>query len=143
MGTMNVYTGASAKLAATLAAERALPVWLAGDAHRSVPRRPLLALAVTGSLLLAALGAGLGDTADLVRATSACFIAVYVLALAAAVRILSGRLRLAAAVALVLVCVVAAFSSTFLLVPAIAALAATASAALRDRGVPVKRLEAP
>src|SRR6185436_457851 len=37
MGTMNVYTGASAKLAASLAAERALPAWLAGAAQGSVP----------------------------------------------------------------------------------------------------------
>src|SRR5205085_11574579 len=60
--------------------------------------------------------------ADLIRATSACFVAVYVLALASAVRMLEGRLRLAAAVALALVCVVAVFSSIFLLVPAAAAL---------------------
>src|SRR5438270_11241233 len=45
MGTMNVYIGGSAKLAAALASEGALPLWLAGDAHRSVPRRPLLLIA--------------------------------------------------------------------------------------------------
>jgi hypothetical protein len=39
MGTMNVYTGGSAKLAAALAAEGGLPRWLAGGAPRSVPRR--------------------------------------------------------------------------------------------------------
>ncbi len=123
MGTMNVYTGSTAKLAAALAAERALPAWLGGDAHRSIPRRPLLALAVTGSCLLVALAVGISSTADLVRATSACFIAVYVLALASAARMLAGRLRVAAVVALALVCVVAVFSSTFLLVPAVAAVA--------------------
>src|SRR4051812_39425432 len=58
MGTMNVYTGAAAKLAAALAGERALPVWLAGDAWRSIPRRPLLALGVTAAFLLAGLAAG-------------------------------------------------------------------------------------
>src|SRR5205814_10227477 len=47
---------------------------------------------------------------------------VYVLALASAVRILEGRIRIAAAVAFVLVTVVAVFSSTFLIVPAAAAL---------------------
>jgi amino acid efflux transporter len=123
MGTMNVYTGASAKLAGALAAERALPAWLGGDAHRSIPRRPLLLLAVSGLGLLLALGAGIGSTAGLIRATSACFIVVYVLALAAAVRILTGRLRAAAVAALALILLVAVFSSTFLLVPAIAALA--------------------
>jgi amino acid efflux transporter len=122
MGTMNVYTGAAAKLAAALAAERALPVWLAGDAWRSIPRRPLLALGVTALFLLAGLAAGISSTSDLIRATSACFIVVYVLALASAVRILSGRLRAAAVVALALVCVVAVFSAEFLVVPAVTAL---------------------
>jgi len=122
MGTMNVYIGGSARLAAALAQDGALPGWLGGDAYRSVPRRPLIALAVLGSGLLLALAAGVSTTTDLIRATSACFIAVYVLALASAVRILRGRLRTAAAIALALVAVVAVFSSSFLLVPAAAAL---------------------
>ncbi len=122
MGTMNVYVGGSARLAAALAQEGALPRWLAGDAFRSVPRRPLLVLAFLGTPLLLALAAGVSSTADLIRATSACFIAVYVLALASAVRILRGRIRIAAAVALALVTMVGVFSSSFLLVPAAAAL---------------------
>ena len=126
MGTMNVYMGGSARLAAALAQDGALPGWLAGDAHRSVPRRPLAVLAVLGAVLLVALAAGLSSTADLIRATSACFIAVYVLALASAVRILRGRVRTAAVVALGLVTVVAVFSSRFLLVPAAAALVSIA-----------------
>ena len=141
MGTMNVYTGGAARLAAALARDGALPVWLGGDAWRSVPRRPLLALAVLGSALLVALAAGLSSTADLIRATSACFIAVYVLALASAVRILRGRIRTAAAVALVLVTVVAVFSSGFLLVPAAATLASVGFrlSRLRARGAPTRR----
>jgi amino acid efflux transporter len=122
MGTMNVYTAAAAKLAAALATERALPGWLAGDSDRSVPRRPLLALGVTACFLLGALAFGVSSTGDLIRATSACFIAVYVLALASAVRMLAGRLRATALLALALICVVAVFSSAFLLVPALAAL---------------------
>jgi amino acid efflux transporter len=121
MGTMNVYTGAAAKLAAALAGERALPVWLAGDAHRSIPRRPLLALGATAAVLLAGLAAGISSTSDLIRATSACFIVVYVFALASAVRMLTGRLRLAAIVALAPICVVAVFSEWFLVVPGVAA----------------------
>jgi amino acid efflux transporter len=124
MGTMNVYTGAAAKLAAALATERALPTWFAGDAHRSIPRRPLLAFGATALVLLAALAAGISSTGALIRATSACFILVYVFALAAAVRMLPGRLRAAALVALALVSVVAVFSSEFLVVPAVAALLA-------------------
>jgi amino acid efflux transporter len=127
MGTMNVYTGASAKLAAALAAERALQSWLADDAQRSIPRRPLVVLAATGACFLVLLAAGVSSTADLIRATSACFIAVYVLALASAARILTGRLRAAALVALALISVVAVFSAKFLLVPAFAALIAGAA----------------
>jgi amino acid efflux transporter len=123
MGTMNVYIGSSAKLAAALAAERALPAWLAGDAYRSIPRRPLLVLAITGAGQLFALAAGIIGTDEVIRATSACFIAVYVTALGSAVRLLRGRLRIAAVVALALVCVVAVFSAGFLLVPAVAAVA--------------------
>jgi amino acid efflux transporter len=122
MGTMNVYTAGSAKLAASLAQVGALPRWLGGDAERSVPRRPLAVLAVTTAILLGALVAGVTSAAALVRATSACFILVYVLALASAVRISSGALRAAAVVALGLICVVGVFSSWYLLVPAVAAL---------------------
>ena len=118
MGTMNVYLAGAAKLAAALAEEGALPRWLAGGRPRSIPRRPLLLLAVVCTSLLAALVAGFSSTDTLVRATSACFVAVYVLALGSAVRILDGTARLAAAVALVLMLVVAVFSSVYLLVPA-------------------------
>ena len=44
MGTMNVYLGGAAKLGAALAVEGSLPAWFAGDAERSVPRRPLGAI---------------------------------------------------------------------------------------------------
>lgn len=139
MGTMNVYVGSSAKLVAALATQGALPAWLAGDADRSIPRRPLVALAVTGPVLLAALAAGIGGTDDLIRATSACFVAVYVLALAAAARMLVGRLRVAAVAALALICVVAVFSSAYLLVPAVAALAAVALRSTTARRLEVRR----
>jgi amino acid efflux transporter len=126
MGTMNVYMGGSAKLIASLAEERALPAWLAADAYRSVPRRPLVLLATAGVLILGGLVAGLSTTDDLVRATSACFIAVYAAALLSATRILTGALRILAIVTLVLVLVVTAFSSWFLAVPLVAGAAALA-----------------
>jgi amino acid efflux transporter len=121
MGTMNVYTGAAAKLAAALATEHALPRWFAGDAWRSIPRRPLLVFGVTAVFLLAGLAAGISSTSDLIRVTSACFVLVYVLALASGLRLLTGRLRAAALVALAVICVVAVFSAGFLVVPAAAA----------------------
>lgn len=137
MGTMNVYVGGAAKLAAALAEDGALPGWLAGGAPRSVPRRPLLPIAVVGTTLLLLLVAGVGGTNDLVRSTSACFVAVYLLALGSAVRILEGGGRVAAAIALALMLVVAGFSSFFLLVPACAA--ALALAVDRFSGRPLRR----
>jgi amino acid efflux transporter len=136
MGTMNVYMGGSAKLMASLAQEGALPRWLAGDAWRSVPRRPLVLLAVAGVAFLAALLAGFSNTDDLVRATSACFIGVYALALLSAVRILDGAVRVMAAATLALVVVLAGFSGWFLGLPLVAAAAALLlRRALRDDAV--------
>jgi amino acid efflux transporter len=123
MGTMNVYTGSAAKLGASLARAGALPAWVGGDAHRSIPRRPLVALLVAYTGFLAALIGGLVSTSALIRATSACFILVYVLALASAVRFSAGLLRVAAVVALVSMTAVGVFSAWFLLVPAVSALA--------------------
>jgi amino acid efflux transporter len=119
MGTMNVYLGGASKLAASLAGSGSLPSWLAGDAHRSIPRRPLLVVALVGLPVLVALVAGLGSAAELVRATSACFIVVYVAATASAARILQGKARAAAVVSGVLTVVVALFSGWYLLVPAV------------------------
>ena len=42
MGTMNVYIAGASKLIASLGLEGALPKVLAGDSHRTVPRRPLV-----------------------------------------------------------------------------------------------------
>lgn len=122
MGTMNVYMAGAAKLAAALAQSGALPRRLGADAHRSVPRRPLAVIAVAGVTLLAGLVVGIGSAGSLVRATSALFIAVYVLALLSAIRILGGRVRVAAVVALMASLVLAGFSGWFLVVPVGAAL---------------------
>jgi amino acid efflux transporter len=121
MGTMNVYIAGAAKLAASLAQEGALPRRLAADAYRSVPRRPLLVFAVAELVVVTGLVAGIGNTNDLVRATSACFIAVYLLALASAFRILSGRARAVAAVGVASIVILGVFSTWFLLVPLVAA----------------------
>jgi len=117
MGTMNVYLAGAAKLTASLAAEGALPLWLAGGRERSIPRRPLLVLAPAVIAVIAVVLAGVGTTSELIRATSACFIAVYVLALLSAVRILDGSVRVAAAVSLALAVAVTVFSAAYLAVP--------------------------
>jgi amino acid efflux transporter len=133
MGTMNVNKAGAAKLAAALAEQGALPRWLAGGPRRSVPRRPLAVLAVTTATLLTGLVVGVGSASGLVRATSALFIAVYVLALLSAVRILEGRVRVAAVVALVAALALAVFSGWFLLVPVSAALVSLALRRWRSR----------
>jgi len=124
MGTMNVYISGSSKLMASIALEGALPRRLAGDAHRSVPRRPLVVIAAAGVVLLGALVAGFSSTDALIRATSACFIGVYVLALLSAVRILEGAARVMAALTFALVVVLGVFSGWFLVVPLAAAVVA-------------------
>jgi len=126
MGTMNVYLAGTAKLTAALAAEGALPLWLAADRERSIPRRPLLVYAPVVFAVIAIVLAGVGTTSELIRATSACFIAVYVIALLSAVRILDGPVRAAAAVSLVLSGVVAVFSAAYLAVPVAAGVLAFA-----------------
>ena len=120
MGTMNVYIGGTAKLVKSLADQGALPRWL-GGAERSVPLPPLVLFGVTGILGLGALAAGWLNATDLVRATSSLFVAVYVLTIASAVRILHGRDRAIAASAVVMVAIIAAFSGWYALVPLVVA----------------------
>jgi amino acid efflux transporter len=138
MGTMNVYLGGTAKLTASLAAEGALPAWLAGDRHRSIPRRPLYVYSPFVVIVIVAVLAGVGTTAELVRATSACFIAVYILALLSAIRILDGKVRIAAAASLALSVALAVFSAAYLAVPIVAGVLAFAvRRSLRPRAEPV------
>jgi amino acid efflux transporter len=144
MGTMNVYMGGAAKLTAALAQEGALPPWLAGDAHLSVPRRPLTLISVAVLVVLVGLVAGAGSTSDLVRATSACFIAVYLLALGSAFRILTGLARSVAAVAVATIAILAVFSSWFLLVPvAAAAVSLALRSSLRTTGARLRSKTGP
>jgi amino acid efflux transporter len=83
-------------------------------------------IAAVGVTLLAGLVVGFGSVGDLVRATSALFIGVYLLAIVSAIRILDGRVRLAAVTALIAVAALAVFSAGFLVVPLAAGLVALA-----------------
>ena len=118
MGAMNAYVAASVKLAGALAAEGSAPAALGR------PSRALALFAVIGVVLLVPLGADLLSLEGLVRATSAAFVAVYVTATAAGVRLLDGAPRWAAGIAFAAVLVVLAFSGPYLLVPAAVAVAA-------------------
>jgi amino acid efflux transporter len=120
IGAMNAYVAGAAKLAGALAAEAAAPALLAR------PRRAVGVFAVLGAALLVPLATGAVGVEGLIRACSACFVAVYVISTAAGIRILAGGARRAAAVAFAAVAVVFAFSGPFLLVPAaIAAIVAS------------------
>jgi amino acid efflux transporter len=74
---------------------------------------------VISVVVIAGLVAGFSSTEQLVRATSACFIAVYVLAIGSAIRILRGRIRVAAYLALILTFALGVFSAQYLAVPAV------------------------
>jgi amino acid efflux transporter len=121
MGTMNVYMGGGAKLAAALADAGAVPRWLKDVNDRTVPLRPLAAFAGVGIVLLAALAAGWINVTDLIRSTSSLFVGVYVLAISSAVRILRGRARVAAVAAVIMVTFIAFFSGWYIAVPAVVA----------------------
>ncbi|MDX6425545.1 MAG: hypothetical protein QOD52_950, partial [Gaiellaceae bacterium] len=79
----------------------------------------LMLIALISVVLIAGLVAGFSSTEQLVRATSACFIAVYVLAIGSAIRILRGRIRSAAFLALILTIMLGVFSAQYLAVPAV------------------------
>jgi amino acid efflux transporter len=132
MGTMNAYFAAAVKLAGALADEGAAPAGLAR------PSRALALIGLVGAVLLVPLGADLLSLEGLVRAMNAAFVAVYVAATAAGVRLLAGGARAAAATALAAVVAVLAFSGPFLLVPAaVAALYAAFSMTAASRSTAV------
>ena len=118
MGTMNTYVAASTRLAGALAGEGAAPQWLAR------PDRALALFALSAAALLSVLAVGALGLDGLMRACSAAFVAVYVLATAAGVRLLAGRARAAAGVACAAVLVVFSFSGLYVLVPVAVALPA-------------------
>jgi amino acid efflux transporter len=125
MGTMNTYVAAAVKLAGALAEEGAAPAAFAR------PTTALACLAAVATVLLVPLAADVISADTLVRACSACFVAVYVLATAAGVRLLDGRARWAAGSGLAAVLVVLAFSGPYMLVPVAIALLASARPARR------------
>ena len=114
MGAMNAYFAAATKLAGALAPNSAL----------ARPGRALALIGMVGGALLVPLGIELLSLEGLVRATSASFVAVYVLATAAGIRLLTGAARASAAVAFVAVTLVLGFSGPYVVVPAVLAAAA-------------------
>jgi amino acid efflux transporter len=104
LGTMNAYYAGAAKLGAALGRDGALPAWFArGAAPGSVPRRSLLVIALLGAASLGAVAVSGTGTRALVLLTSGCFVVVYLMGSAAAVRLLPRRsvARRCAAISLV------------------------------------------
>ncbi|MFV2103554.1 APC family permease [Micromonospora sp. LOL_024] len=93
-GAMNAYYAGAAKLGAALGRDGALPGWLArGSVAGEVPRRSLAVTAVLAFVALAAVvAAGLG-TRPLVLVATGSIITVYVIGVAAALRLLPRRSR--------------------------------------------------
>ena len=116
VGTMNAYVAAAVRLAGALADEGAAPRPLGR------PRVALGLLAAVAVVELVPLGLDVVGIDALIRACSAGFVAVYVAATAAGVRLLDGVARMAAGVAFAVVSVVFAFSGAFVAVPVVVAL---------------------
>jgi amino acid efflux transporter len=128
VGTTNAYVAGATRLAGSMAEAGSMPRWMAR------PRAPLAVIGAASAALLGLLAAGLVDVDPIVRAISACFVAVYVAATAAGVRLLDGRLRGAAALSLALVVLVLAFSGPYIVAPMAVALVAGAFVSARAGG---------
>jgi amino acid efflux transporter len=128
VGATNAYIAGATRLATALAADGSMPRAMAR------PGAPLAVIAAASVAILAALAAGLVDVDPIVRAISTSFVAVYVAATAAGVRLLDGRLRAAAGLSLALVLAVLAFSGPYLAEPAGVALVALAVVSARAGG---------
>jgi len=119
-GTMNAYIAGASRLGAALGRDGALPGWLArGGGAGEVPRRSLGVLAAaTAAVVAAALAAGL-TLGQVMLAASACFLAVTLAGLGAAVRLLPRYAPAwwGAVVAFCPMAVVLAFSKLFLAWP--------------------------
>jgi amino acid efflux transporter len=100
VATINTYFAGAAEMGASLARDGSLPAYLGARAGPGgVPRRALALVAVLGlatTVVLAALGR---DTDATLLFTTGTFSLVYLLATAAAVRLLRGWGRVAAVVA--------------------------------------------
>ncbi|MEV5312581.1 amino acid permease [Streptomyces sp. NPDC052610] len=118
--TTNSYIAGGSRLGAALGRDGDLPSWLApGNRAGEIPKRSLSVLAsLVAALLLTAAVADIGLD-PIMSAASACFVAVYIAGLSAAVKLLRGsRLgQVGALGALAVVLVVFVFYGAFLVLP--------------------------
>ncbi|MWA05726.1 amino acid permease [Actinomadura sp. LD22] len=126
LAATNAYlTGATAMASALAGAKRGR----AAGTGRSAGL--VAAIAATGGLLLGLAGGGLVGTAQFVAVPTALFLVVYLACMAAAVRVLSGPVRAAAAVACVTVVQLLLFSGWAALLAAAVAVTAAATEGVR------------
>ena len=127
---LNAYAAGTSRLVHALASRGQLPAFLAPLSPSGTPLRALGALALGSACALgAAWGLGL-DEADFLPISTSAFLATYVLSMAAATRLLTGPLRLAAVISLA-----ACLSVLWFVGPLLLWLGAVAAAALAYRGL--------
>ncbi|MEU6745675.1 APC family permease [Spirillospora sp. NPDC046719] len=136
LAATNAYlTGATAMASALAGTRRGRSGQTTGGAADGTGRGRtaglVAAIAATGGLLLGLAGSGLVGTAQFVAVPTALFLVVYLGCMAAAVRILSGPVRVAAAVACVAVVQLLLFSGWAALLAAAVAVTAAASEGAR------------
>jgi amino acid efflux transporter len=131
LGTANAFVAATSRLGYALARDQALPAPMARLTRRDVPATAVVVVGgIAAGSLLVALVAGWGADAFLVVSNS-LVIVVYIAAMAAGVRLLSGRSRAIAIVATGLMAVILPFVQTSLVIPAAVAAGALGYRVLR------------
>ena len=139
LGAVNAYVTGAAAMSGELARQAAGPRLgrrsATDGAARPAPRF-LAAIACFGFALIALYGLGLASPAALVAIPTTLFLVVYLGCMTSAVRVLSGRARLAAAPAAVIVAVVLGYCGWALLAPLAVALASFLARSAHDRDQP-------
>ena len=136
LGTMNAYFAGAAKLGAALGRDGALPAWLAsGSKAGEVPRRSLAVVSGLSCLSVVSVVLCKVGASPLVLLTTGCFVTVYVLGTASALRLLpkGSNARKLALVALLAVLGLLAMTGWYLLWPLILAMGALLYMRLQQR----------
>jgi amino acid efflux transporter len=119
VATINTYFAGAAELGASLARDGSLPAALAvRSGPGDIPRRALALVAVLALVTTAVLGAVGRDTDSTLLFTTGTFSLVYLVGTAAALRLLRGWGRLAAAVSVVASSVIVVLTGGVVLLPA-------------------------
>ena len=131
LGATTAYINGAGALVGSLSRSRQTGAAEAGAAAAAEagPSRPaprlLVAIAISGLLLITLYGLGLADAASLVAVPTALFLAVYLGCMAAAARVLRGPARWAALPAGIFVLVMLGYCGWALVIPAAVAAAVT------------------